>query len=146
MRTRYIKIVLALSLLLSLVSFAIIPYSSGILMRKLAKPPQISRAKDILMERTNVGMQATMDLIDEAYDNSFESAFALLATKKWETLQKEGLAIFIFRDDELRFWSENMEIGHVQELSNKLVWVQNTWCISYWIARDDVQGLRLVKL
>jgi signal transduction histidine kinase len=145
-RTRYIKIVLALSLLLSLVSFAIIPYSSGILMRKLAKPPQISRAKDILMKRTNVGMQATMDLIDEAYDNSFESAFTLLATKKWETLQKEGLAIFIFRDDELRFWSENMEIGHVQELSNKLVWVQNTWCISYWIARDDVKGLLLVKL
>lgn len=115
-------------------------------MRKLAKPPQISRAKDILMKRTNVGMQATMDLIDEAYDNSFESAFTLLATKKWETLQKEGLAIFIFRDNELRFWSENMEIGHVQELSNKLVWVQNTWCISYWIARDDVKGLLLVKL
>ncbi len=115
-------------------------------MRKLAKPPQISRAKDILMERTNVGMQATMDLIDEAYDKSFESAFALLANKKWETLQKEGLAIFIFRDNELRFWSENMEIGHVQELSNRLVWVQNTWCISYWIARDDVKGLLLVKL
>lgn len=141
-----IRIVIVVAILLSLASFITIPYTSQILTQRLASPPQISRTKDVVMERTNVGMQITKDLINEAFDNGFLSAFGLLSDSKWKTLQSEGLAIFLFKDDILEFWSENMEIGHVEELSNRLVKVQNTWCISYWIARDDIKGLLLVKL
>jgi two-component system, NtrC family, nitrogen regulation sensor histidine kinase NtrY len=144
--TRVIKIVAAVSFLLSITSFVVTKYSTQILTYQLASPPPISRVKHILMQRTEVGMQATMDLIDEAYDNSFESAFRLLSDSKWEILQDKGLAIFLFKDDKMHFWSENMDVNQLEEISNKLVWVQNTWCISYWIAREDIKGLLLVKL
>ena len=146
MSSRNIRIAIIVIFLLSLASFITIPYTSQILTRKLATPPQISRARDVIMERTNVGMQVTKDLINEAFDNGFISAFGLLSESEWETLQDQGLAVFLFKDDVLELWSENMDIGHVEELSNKLVKVQNTWCISYWIARDEIKGLLLVKL
>lgn len=146
MSTRTLKTIVFSSLLLSLVCFAIIPFSSDILARRLARPPQIAHAKNVLMQRTNIGIKATMSLIDKAHDEGFESAFGILAEGKWKDLQDEGLAIFLFKDDTLQFWSENMEVGHVQELSKKLVWVQNAWCISYWIERDNIKGLLLVKL
>lgn len=91
-------------------------------------------------------MQATKDLINEAYDYGFESAFDLLSNSKWDELQKNGLAIFLYEDNELQFWSESMDVNLVQEFSNKLIKVQNTWCLSYWIARDNIKGLLLVKV
>ncbi len=146
MSNRNIRIIVIVTLVLSLASFAVMPFASRIITSKLANPPQIARAKNVIMERTNVGIQITKDLMNETYDNGFISAFGVLKNEKWETLKEQGLAIFLFRDNTLEFWSENMEVGQVQELSNKLVKIQNTWCLTYWIAREDIKGLLLVKL
>lgn len=146
MKTNLLKIFALATLLLSAISFATIPYSTQILTRKLATLPQINRAQEVLVKRTNTGMQATKDLINEAYDYGFESAFDLLSSSKWDELQKNGLAIFLYEDNELQFWSESMDVNLVQEFSNKLIKVQNTWCLSYWIARDNIKGLLLVKV
>ncbi|MDY0200683.1 MAG: ATP-binding protein [Tenuifilaceae bacterium] len=146
MKKRHLKTFALATFLLSAILFAIIPYSTQISTRKLATLPQINRAQEVLVKRTNTGMQATKDLINEAYDYGFESAFDLLSNSKWDELQKNGLAIFLYEDNELQFWSESMDVNLVQEFSNKLIKVQNTWCLSYWIARDNIKGLLLVKV
>ena len=146
MKTKHLKIFALATFILSAISFATIPYAPNILTRKLARLPQINKVQEVLVNRTDIGMQATKDLINEAYDYGFESAFDLLANSKWDELQKHGLAIFLYEDNELLFWSESMDVNQVQEYSNKLIKIQNTWCLSYWIARDNIKGLLLVKV
>lgn len=146
MKKNHLKIFALATFILSAISFATIPYSAKILTRKLARLPQIDKVQDVLIERTNIGMQATKDLINEGYDYGFESAFDLLSSTKWDELQDHGLAIFLYEDNELQFWSESMDVNLVQEYSNKLIKIQNTWCLSYWIARNNIKGLLLVKI
>jgi signal transduction histidine kinase len=131
---------------LSIASFVAVYFSNQILTTSLARPPQLSKAKDVIMDRTNFGMHTTMNLIDNAFDNGFDNVFKVLAESKWNDLQEKGLAIFLFKNDTLTFWSENIEIDHVEEYSNRLVKVQNVWCLSYWIGRENVKGLLLVKV
>ena len=146
MITKRLIFAASITLMLSVISFSTIPYASEILTRYLAKPPALDKAKETFKERTNLGMEATKSFINSALDNGFEEVFESLSKSEWDILQKEGLAIFLFQNDELKFWSENLDVSSVSEYSDRLVRVQNVWCISYWIARDDIKGLLLVKV
>lgn len=154
LKNKYFRVVISrrliftssVTLILSVLALLIIPYSSLILTKHLAKPPQLEKVREIIKGRTNIGMETTKSFITIAIENGFEDVFETLSQSHWEQLQREGLAIFLFQDDELKFWSENLDVSTVPELSDRLVRVQNAWCISYWIASDNVKGLMLVKV
>lgn len=143
---RTILIIASIFFFVSILSFAIIPYTSQILTRQLAQPPQIAKAKEVLKDRTNKGIETTKSLINEAIESGFDQVYSLLSETEWANHHKDGLAIFLFENDQLKFWSENIDINNIPEQSDRLINVQNTWCISYWIARDNIKGLLLVKV
>ena len=137
MRIRKILVLSIIAKLFTVTVFSLIPFSSELLTRKLATAPEIKRAKDILIQRTEIGIEQTKRLIEIALHDDMLSLFEDLSSSKGDVLLNNGLAIFLFEDDELKFWTENLDIQGVQEYSARLVKVQNTWCISYWIGMDN---------
>lgn len=146
MRKHKLIIFLSISLLIAAVAFLLIPYSADLLTKRLAKPPQVLRAQTVIKERTNIGIDIAKDLITTSSEIGFDNAFGKLSSSVGEKLASEGIAIFLFLNDNLGFWSENIDVSQVPELSDRLVKVQNTWCISYWIASDSLKALVLVKI
>jgi two-component system, NtrC family, nitrogen regulation sensor histidine kinase NtrY len=145
-RKHKLIILLLTSLLIATVSFLLIPYSNVLLTKRLAKPPQVLRAQSDIKERTNIGISIAKELITISDEVGFDKAFNKLSSSTGKQLSKEGIAIFLFENNDLKFWSENIDISEVPEFSDRLVKVQNTWCISYWIASESIKGLVLVKV
>jgi two-component system, NtrC family, nitrogen regulation sensor histidine kinase NtrY len=141
-----LKVLSSFLLILSIAFFVSIPFVPNVITSQLARPPQLNKAKDVIKERTNNGINITKQLINVSIDEDISQAFELLSQSISSELDKDGLAVFIFKEEELVFWSQNMDIYDVPEFSDRLVLVQNTWCISYWIARDNYKGLLLVTL
>ncbi|HCX99226.1 MAG TPA: hypothetical protein DG754_03720, partial [Bacteroidales bacterium] len=131
---------------MAVASFSIIPFSSQILAKWLASPPQIDRAINILKQRTDTGIEITKELVNTSIDNGFVKPFEMLSESTAKRLDDDGIAIFIFNNDSLTFWSESLDIDNVPEYSDRLVKVQNVWCTSYWIAHDSIKALTLVKV
>ncbi|MFP4557661.1 MAG: ATP-binding protein [Bacteroidales bacterium] len=146
MKSRIAYLLAIVSLLFAIGLFALIPFTEDVLTSRLAQPPNLTQATEVIKERTEKGMDITKMLINESIEHGSEEAFALLNSSFYSELNKNGLAVFIFKDNNLEFWSEKRDVDHILEYSDRLVLVQNTWCISYWIARDNYKGLLLVEL
>ncbi len=142
MKHRRYFIVLLVWLLGAAASFATLPFAEKIVTKRLASPPQISRAVDVLKHRTDKGIGFTKQLADALVKGKLP--FELLSQSLGKSLQNEGVAIFLFQHDSLVFWSESMDISEVPEHSDRLVKVQNVWCTSYWM--DSIKALALVKV
>lgn len=146
MKSRTTYLLAIVSLLLAISIFALIPFTEDILTRRLAQPPNLNQAKEVIKERTEKGMEITKKLISESIEQGPSQAFELLNSSFYDELNENGLSVFIFKDNNLELWSDKKDVNHVLEYSDRLVLVQNTWCISYWIARDDYKGLLLLEL
>lgn len=133
-------------LLVAIASFSTIPFSSQILTKRLASPPQIDRAIDVLKQRTDESIEVAKELVNASIEEGFWKPFEMLSESTAKRLNDDGVAIFIFNNDSLAFWSENLDISDVPEYSDRLIKVQNVWCTSYWIARDSIKALVLVKV
>ena len=131
---------------ISLASFVLLGFVPDIVTRKLSVPPPLTDVQTILAERTKYGLDQTSAFMEQALEGKLNQSFAGLSTTVGKELNEQGLAIFIFQDDELSFWTENIDVSSVPEESVKLVFVQNTWCISYWLSGENVKGLLLVKV
>ncbi|PKP36904.1 MAG: hypothetical protein CVT98_06830, partial [Bacteroidetes bacterium HGW-Bacteroidetes-15] len=86
MSKRKLFIIASIAILLSALSFSVIPYSPQILTKRLAKPPQIARAKEVLKDRTNMGMELTKYFINEGIEFGFDHVFGLLAESELKKL------------------------------------------------------------
>lgn len=146
MKSKGVLIVSLLALLVAVASFLTIPFSSQILTKWLASPPQIERAINVLKQRTDAGIEVAKELVNASIDIGFVKPFEMLSESTAKRLDDDGIAIFIFNNDSLTFWSESLDIDHVAEYSNRLIKVQNVWCTSYWIAHDSIKALALVKV
>ncbi|MDD2196535.1 MAG: ATP-binding protein [Bacteroidales bacterium] len=146
MKSKGVLIISLLSLFVAVASFLTIPFSSQILTKWLASPPQIDRAASVLKQRTDAGIEVAKELVNASIDKGFVEPFEMLSESTAKRLDDEGISIFIFNNDSLIFWSEALDIDRVAEYSDRLVKVQNVWCTSYWIAHDSIKALALVKV
>lgn len=135
-----------ISIVLAAVSFLAIPFASKIVTNQLAKPPQITKAVSVLKQRTDKGITLSRQLAHALVEDKGVTPFELFTPSMAQSLTNDGIAIFLFLNDSLAFWSESLDVYGVAEQSNQLVKVQNVWCTSYWMAADDVKALVLIKL
>jgi len=145
-RQRTIKALLIVFSIISLLSFSLIRFTPALVTKKLATPPRVKKTQTILIDRTKKGLDHTAKLMEEALEMGFPKTFDNLNKNLGDKLKDEGLAIFLFRDDELIFWSENLDISTIPQESAKLVFAQNVWCISYWLSGENIKGLLLIKV
>jgi len=142
-----VKILFVAFLSISLLSFSLIRFAPTLTTKRLAKPPYVNKAQSILRERTKKGLETTAVLMEQYLKaKNTEQLFDTLTTNLNSKLERDGLAIFLFENDELIFWSENLDISSIPEESTKLVFAQNAWCLSYWLSGEGIKGLVLVKV
>ena len=146
MNSNKIMLLATLTLVVSIALYSVIPYSKDLITKKLARPPEIIKAREVLLKRSEQGIEIVKGLIDTAITNGGRSLFHSFSLAKAEEYRNNGLAFFIFENENLRFWSENFDIASIPELSGNLVKVQNTWSISYWVAKEHYKGLLLVSI
>ena len=146
MKSKRLLILAIIFFLLSVGFFAIIPFSSQILTQRLANPPSIDKAIDVLKQRTGRGIEIAKLLINASLEKGDVEPFRLLSETLQQDIKDEGVAVFLYKQDSLVFWSESLDVHSVPEYSDRLVRVQNVWCTSYWIASEDVKALVLVKV
>ncbi len=146
MRQRLIKLLLIVFSIFSLFSFTLIRFTPTLVTKRLAIPPPVKKTQSILIDRTKKGLEYTATLMEEALEVGFPKTFDKLNKSFGAQLKDEGLAIFLFQNEDLIFWSENMDISTIPQESAKLVFAQNVWCISYWLSGENIKGLLLVKV
>lgn len=135
-----------ISIVFAVVSFLAIPFANKVVTNKLAKPPQIAKVVSILKQRTERGITASKQLASALVEDDGATPFELFTPSLAQRLNDDGIAVFLFRNDSLAFWSESLDVYEVPEQSNQLVKVQNVWCTSYWMAIDNVKALVLIKI
>jgi len=143
---RSLLILIIVLVVASLASFVILRFVPDIVTQKLSVPPPLTKAQSVLLERSKVGLDYMSTMMEESLNGDLNHSFSELKENLAKDLDEKGLAIFLFRDGELFFWSENIDISSVKEESVKLIFVQNTWCISYWLSGENLKGLLLVKV
>ena len=98
---------------ISLASFVLLGFVPDIVTRKLSVPPPLTDVQTILAERTKYGLDQTSAFMEQALEGKLNQSFAGLSTTVGKELNEQGLAIFIFQDDELSFWTENIDVSSV---------------------------------
>jgi signal transduction histidine kinase len=145
-RNRKFIILFVAFALVSLASFTLLFFVPSLVTYRLSTAPPINKAQKILIERSKIGLELTSDLMEVTLKSDSKGAFTQLTKGFGKVLQNDGLAVFLFRNNEMIFWSENYNVVNIPEESGKLVFVQNVWCITYWLAGEDLKGLLLVKV
>lgn len=130
----------------TLISFTLLNYVPSIVTSRLATPPPIQEAQSILLKRSTKGLEITTSLMEDLLEHGAAKPFERLNSGLRKELNDKGLAIFLFCDNDLVFWSDNIDVKTLREESARLVFVQNVWCISYWLSGENLKGLLLVKV
>lgn len=140
------RTLLILFLALSAVCFALLGFVPSYVQYKLNRPPDLERALNVITQRFDRAYMIANSLIDSAAKHDFPYLFNKLSGDLGQMLSDEGIVIFLFQDDELRFWSENFEVPPVSRTPfPSIVLASNTWCVSYSIHHKGVEALILVK-
>lgn len=88
-------------------------------------------------------------LLEKSKKHGVAGAFKIYSDSIGNELSKKGLSIFLFRNDKLVFWSQNLDVVDLKEDSTKLFVrnIQNAWYVGKWTTSksDKVLALLLLK-
>lgn len=114
---------------------------------RLASPPDLARAENVLLERSNFALNTARQILSDFEQNGKDYLFTKNNGEFGEEIKDKGLCFFLFENGKNIFWTENTDISHVdREKRAKLVFVQHTWSIALWVNSNGKEVLALVKL
>jgi signal transduction histidine kinase len=114
---------------------------------RLASPPDLAKAENVLLERSNFALNTARQILADYEQNGIDYLFTKNNGSFGEEIEDKGLSFFLYDNGKNIFWTENSDISNVErEKRAKLVFVQHTWSIALWVNSNSIEVLALVKL